>query len=105
MHFMVLGWDRKEPNRVSRRDAARPAHLAKMAELRQAGHVIFGAPLLDDGDTIIGSLVVTDFDSRSDLDAWLAVEPLNVEGVWGEIIVQPCRVGDTYLDQLRPQPD
>ncbi len=99
MHFLVIGED--GPGATGRRDAARPAHMAKMTELREAGHVVIGAALTGDDNAIVGSVLVVDFPSRAEVDAWLAVEPLQLEGVWERITVRPCRVGDAYLEALR----
>jgi uncharacterized protein YciI len=100
MQFMVLGWDGTDAGATARRDAARPAHMAKIAELRENGRLLLGTPLLE-GERIIGSMVILDADSRAWVDDYLANEPLNTEGVWERVVVQQCRVADPYLERLR----
>jgi uncharacterized protein YciI len=102
VQFVVIGWD--GPDAAPRRDAARPAHLAKMAELREAGTLLLGA-VLTEGDGIAGSLLVLDVESRAEVDAYLEAEPLNTEGAWERVTVQSCRVGDAYLERLRADRD
>ncbi len=101
MQFLVLGWDGTDDAATARRDAARPAHLAKVAELRQQGHLLVGAPLLGDGDRILGSVLVVDFDSRDQLDEWLREEPLQLDDVWQRVEVHRCRVSDDYLARMQ----
>lgn len=100
MQFMVLGWDGTDEGAAARRDAARPAHVASVAELRESGKVLMGGALLD-GDRIIGSLLVLDMESQAEVDEYLANEPLNTQGVWERVVVHPYRVSDYYLERLR----
>ncbi len=72
-----------------------------MELLRKEGSVVVGAALIGDDDQIVGSFLITDFPSRAELDAWLQAEPLVTEGVWGEVVVQRCQVGDVYMEKLR----
>ena len=55
--------------------------------------------ILDDGGVIRGSLVVVDYPSRDDVDAYLADEPFATDGVWDRVEVHPLRVGDIYLQK------
>ncbi|MET9318179.1 hypothetical protein ABZX12_40695 [Kribbella sp. NPDC003505] len=45
---------------------------------------------------MIGSLLVLDFPTRADLDAWLAIEPYKTGEVWRRTEVQPCRVDPSF---------
>ena len=58
-------------NRFGRsRQRVRPEHKAYLAQV--ADRIAFAGPLLhDDGDTMLGSLLVIDFASRDALQAWL----------------------------------
>ena len=48
-----------------------------------------GGALLDEAGAAVGSMMVVDFASRRDLDAYLEREPYRAEGVWREITVTP----------------
>jgi uncharacterized protein YciI len=45
---------------------------------------------------MIGSSMVVDFPSRSEVDQWLKVEPYVTGGVWKEIEVRKCRTGPAF---------
>ncbi len=68
----------------------------------ERGSILVGGALLNEDDQMIGSIIVADFPSRADLDAWLEADPYVTEGVWDRIEVQPFRgaVG-TWLPDLQ----
>ena len=75
---------------------ARDAHLALIAELKAAGHALFGAAMLDDSGKMIGSTLLVDFPSRVEVDAWLKREPYVVEKVWQAVDVTPCAIAPAF---------
>lgn len=63
------------------RQRVRPEHKAYLAAV--ADRIAFAGPLVaDDGETMIGSLLAIDFDSREAAQAWLANEPFTRAGVY-----------------------
>jgi uncharacterized protein len=95
MQFVVRGYDGSDA--LPRRLAAREAHLALGDELVSTGNLLYAAAILDeDGGTMIGSILVVDFPSRQELDAWLAQEPYVVQNVWEKVDILPCRVGPAF---------
>jgi uncharacterized protein len=40
---------------------------------------------------MVGSVLVADFSTREELDAWLTRDPYVTDGVWKEVEVQPYR--------------
>jgi hypothetical protein len=40
---------------------------------------------------MVGSVLVADFPTREELDAWLTRDPYVTDGVWKEVEVQPYR--------------
>ncbi len=98
--FIVLAYDAKDAGALERRMAARPEHLEVMKQMRAKGHMIFGAALTDENDTMIGSLIACNVPSRAELDAWLEVEPFVVHNVWGEVKVIPSKLSPVYADLL-----
>lgn len=99
MQFVLTAYD-SEYGRNGGRDAARSAHMENVNGLEQSGMLRLGGPLVE-GDEIIGSMMLLEADSRAAVDAYLATEPFNSQGVWEQITVQQCRVLDAYLTKLR----
>lgn len=78
---------------LPQRLAARPAHLTRLEQLHQAGRLIIAGPMPKNADDLsqgfYGSTLIVDFDSRADLDTWLAQEPYLAAGVYKSIDVKP----------------
>jgi hypothetical protein len=88
--FMVIGRDGSDAQ--ARRLAARPAHFAGIEGMVAKGEIVSGSAILDDGGNMVGSVVIAEFPSRAELDAWLAREPYVTGGVWQDIEVKPVRI-------------
>lgn len=101
MQFLLVAYDGSDDRALERRLHARDRHIALGDEMVAAGRMLYGTAILDDQDKMIGSMLVLDFPSREDLDAWLAVEPYVVGDVWRTIEIQPCRVGPSFTGALR----
>jgi hypothetical protein len=97
VHFLILAWDVEGDEGLARRDAARPAHGHSIRTQWEQGHVVLGAGILDDESTVRGSLVVVDYPTREDVDAYLASEPFVTESVWARVEVHPLFLPDFYL--------
>lgn len=64
----------------------RPQHKDYLAQVES--HIAFAGPLTsDDGLDMVGSLLLIDFDSRNDAQAWLAAEPFNRSGLYASASV------------------
>lgn len=96
MQFIVIGHDGKDEQALSRRLAARDAHLKVCAESVASGNQLIGAAMMDDQGTMNGSVMIMDFPDRAALDAWLAREPYVSGKVWEKVEVIPCKVPDTF---------
>ncbi|MGH3573857.1 MAG: YciI family protein [Pseudonocardiaceae bacterium] len=101
MQFMVLGYDGKDDDALARRLAVREQHLAVGDRLAADGTLLFAAAILDANATMIGSMLVLDFPSRVELDAWLAAEPYVTGDVWREVEISPVRVGRSVIGARR----
>ena len=82
MQFMFLGYDNTDEGAMARRLAVRENHPRLGAELVAKGQMLYGAAILDDNGKMIGSMLVLDFPSREELDAWLSVELYVTADVW-----------------------
>ena len=85
------------PGSLAERTAARPAHLARIRELADAGRLMIAGPLpaIDDdnpGDAgFTGSLIVAEFPCLEDARGWAGADPYVAAGVWDSITVKPFR--------------
>ena len=81
------------PGTVEKRLATRPQHLARLEQLDAEGRVIVAGAMPIDRENpkngFYGSTLILDFDTREELDAWLAEEPFLKEGIYSHIDVKP----------------
>jgi uncharacterized protein YciI len=101
MQFIVIARDGGDEKALDRRMAARAAHIACSEEAIPRGEQILGAAILSDNGEMRGSVMVVDFPSRRELDAWLQKEPYVTGKVWQQIEVLPCRVGPSFQHVLK----
>ncbi len=92
MQFLVIGYDGTDDQAAERRLAVREAHLAGVTKMKEEGKAVFGVAILNAREQMIGSVLVVDFPTRADVDAWLKTEPYVVGDVWRKIEVVPARV-------------
>lgn len=97
MHFFLIGRDGTDAAAPERRQLAREAHLDGIAELRASGKILTAAALLDDAGQMTGSMLLLDFPSRKELDAWLETEAYVTGKVWESIEIAPCQVPEAFL--------
>jgi uncharacterized protein YciI len=95
MFYVIRGTD--VPNSLDQRKTARPAHVARLEQLRDAGRLLLAGPLpaIDAEDPgpagFTGSLIVAEFDSLDDARAWAQADPYVAAGVYASVEVSPFR--------------
>ena len=95
MLYAIIGND--APGSLDKRLAARPAHLERLKELQDAGRLVLAGPCpaIDAPDPgpagFAGSLIVAEFASLAEAEAWAAADPYVVEGVFADTTVRPFR--------------
>lgn len=88
---------RDAPGTLEQRLDARPEHLQRLQQLRDAGRLIVAGPhpAIDSEDPgpagFTGSLVVAEFDSLDDARAWADADPYVSAGVYQEMTVKPFK--------------
>lgn len=88
MYFVALGRDRADAGSI--RLEQRPAHLDFLKGL--GGAVKAAGPLLsDDGESMVGSLLVVEADSLDAAKAMLAGDPYGEAGLFESFEVKPWR--------------
>jgi uncharacterized protein YciI len=101
MQFVIIAHDGTDENALERRLSVREKHLARGDQRRSAGKTHFGTALLDDSGKMVGSLIICEFETRQDLDAWLAEEPYVTNKVWQQIEIKGCNVGQSLRGYLK----
>ncbi len=95
MLYAIRGTD--VPDSLEKRKAARPAHIARLEQLRDAGRLVLSGPFpavdaVDPGPAgFTGSLIVAEFDSLADARAWAEADPYVAGGVYAAVEVLPFR--------------
>lgn len=93
MWYVIAGWD--APDSLPKRKAHRPAHLARLEALRDAGCLLVGGPCpaIDAADPgpagFSGSIVIAEFASLADARAWADADPYIAGGAWTHADVRP----------------
>ena len=95
MFYAIVGQD--EPDSLDRRLATRPAHVERLHALQQAGRLLLAGPFpaIDSDDPgaagFSGSLIVAEFQSLADAQAWAEADPYLAAGVYAGVSVKPFR--------------
>jgi hypothetical protein len=96
MWYAIIGTDKK--NSLEARKAARPAHLARLENLRDAARLMLAGPFpaIDAEDPgpagFSGSLIVAEFASLAEARAWADADPYVAAGVYAGVDVKPFRL-------------
>ena len=95
MLYAIISED--QPGTLKQRLAARPAHLARLEELTNAGRLILAGPhpAIDNNDPgtagFTGSLVVAEFIDLASAQAWADADPYVAAGVYQRVAVKPFK--------------
>lgn len=95
MLYAILSQDVE--NSLAARLEARPAHLARLQALQDAGRLLLAGPhpALDSDDPgpagFTGSLVVAEFENLGQARAWADDDPYLAAGVYAQVIVKPFK--------------
>lgn len=92
MLFVIIARDGKDADALSRRMAAREAHIADFKDGLGCGQNILGGAILDDNGDMCGSVMIADFESREALDEWLKNDPYVTGDVWQDIEILPFKL-------------
>lgn len=91
MLYLLLATDAEGTSQA--RAKARPAHLARLKALQEEGRLVLAGPtpLPDETDLVSGSLIVAEFDSLDDAEAWAGKDPYVQAGVYSELLIRPFK--------------
>ncbi|GAA0836281.1 MAG: YciI family protein [Marinomonas sp.] len=95
MLYSIVGTDIE--NSLAGRQQARPAHLARLQQLLDEGRLVLAGPnpAIDSdnpGDAgFTGSVVVAEFASLDEAQAWADADPYMEVGVYSSVTVKPFK--------------
>ena len=95
MLYAVIATD--APNSLQDRLATRPAHLARLEQLKNEGRLVLAGPhpAIDSNDPgaagFSGSLIVAEFEHLAAARAWADADPYVEAGVYARVDVRPFR--------------
>ncbi|QSP93478.1 YciI family protein [Marinobacter salinisoli] len=95
MYYAIISEDIE--NSLPLRQTARPAHLDRLNLLKNEGRLLVAGPhpaidTPDPGEAgFTGSLVIADFDSLEDAQAWADADPYIEAGVYKHVVVKPFK--------------
>lgn len=82
---------------LSKRKSARNEHLARLHQLKDAGRLLLAGPhpATDSDDPgeagFTGSLIIAEFPSLEDAQAWADADPYVAAGVYARVTVKPFK--------------
>lgn len=95
MYYAIVSQD--IDNSLPLRKTARPAHIARLNALNDAGRLLVAGPnpAVDNEDPgeagFTGSLVIADFPSLTEAQAWADQDPYIEAGVYASVSVKPFK--------------
>jgi hypothetical protein len=93
MWYVITGTD--SAGALAIRKRVRPAHLARAQALVDSGRMLVAGPCpaIDSPDPgpagFTGSVIIAEFDTLADAQAWIAADPYVTEGVFQSVEVRP----------------
>lgn len=95
MWFAIIATD--VPDSLDRRQQVRPAHIARLQDLLDAGRLLVAGafPAIEAADPgpagFTGSLILAEFPSLAQAQAWADADPYVAAGVYAEVRIKPFR--------------
>ncbi len=95
MYYAILSDDINDS--LPLRKSARPAHLARLEQLRDEGRLLIAGPhpAIDSEDPgpngFTGSLVIAEFASLEAAQTWADADPFVAAGVYEQVRVKPFK--------------
>ncbi len=95
MYYAIISEDVE--NSLQKRISARPAHLQRLNKLADQQRLMLAGPhpaidSMDPGEAgFSGSLVIAEFDSLEQAEAWAEADPYVAAGVYAKVSVKPFK--------------
>ncbi|MBL4582536.1 MAG: YciI family protein [Gammaproteobacteria bacterium] len=95
MHYAIMSED--IPDSLEKRKAARPAHIDRLNKLASQDRLLVAGPhpAIDSSEPgeagFSGSLVIAEFDSLDQAQAWADADPYVAAGIYQRVVVKPFK--------------
>ncbi|MBF1994128.1 YciI family protein [Serratia symbiotica] len=95
--MLYLIYTQDVPQSLENRLSARPAHLARLQALRDAGRLVVAGPnpAIDSNDPgnagFTGSTVIAEFTTLADAKTWAEQDPYVAAGVYAQVTIKPFK--------------
>jgi uncharacterized protein YciI len=90
--YLVTAYDYTDDGALPRRMGIRPHHLDGAKELKESGNYVLGGAILNEEGNMIGSVMILQFETKEELEAWKQGEPYITQKIWETVDVKPFRV-------------
>lgn len=93
MLYAIIATDK--PQSMADRAATRPRHMDYIRPLMESGRLVLAGPhpAIDSPEPgpagMTGSLIVAEFESLAEAEAWAENDPYRREGVFREVLIKP----------------
>ena len=90
--YLVTAYDHTDDGALERRMGVRPHHLDAARELKANGNYVIGGAILNDEGKMMGAVMIVQFESDEELQAWQQSEPYITQKIWETVDIKPFRV-------------
>jgi uncharacterized protein YciI len=90
--YLITGYDYTDTGALQRRMNVRPHHFDEAKKLKENGNFIIGGAILDGDGKMIGSVMIMQFESEEELEAWKQSEPYITQKIWESVDIKPFKV-------------
>jgi uncharacterized protein YciI len=92
--YIVTAYDYTDTGALQRRMNVRPHHFEGAKELKENGNFILGGAILNDEGIMIGSVMIVQFETEKELEAWKQNEPYITQKIWESVDIKPFKVAN-----------
>ena len=92
--YLITAYDYTHTDALQNRMNVRPHHLDGAKELKEKGNFVLGGAMLNDEGKMIGSVMVLQFETDEELEAWKKNEPYITQKVWETVDIKPFKVAN-----------
>ncbi len=95
MLYAIIGEDVADS--LEKRKSVRDSHIARLQQLQDAGRMVLAGPnpAIDSADPgpagFTGSIIIAEFESLDDAEAWAEADPYIEAGVYEKVTVKPFK--------------
>ena len=92
--YVITAYDYTDADTLQRRMNVRPHHLDGVKELKATGNYIAGGAILNAEGKMTGSVMMVQFETEEELEAWKQREPYITQKIWESVDVKPFKLAE-----------